>query len=434
MCFADDLLLFTKWDKSSIQQLMRVFQKFSLVSGLCANQSKSCIYFGGIKIEEQTDILQEFGMAQGELPFKYLGVPLSTKKLTVVQCQPLIKKILDRVECWSSKLLSYAGRIQLIKSVIFGVQSYWSQIFLLPKKVLKAIQTACRVFLWTGASNTSKRALVAWDQICMPQFAGGWNVTDLSTWNKAALCKLLRKLIKKKDSLLIKWIHGYYVKHNNILNMRIPKAASWIVKKIIGARDYMQLIPPGLDILAEPHFLIGKVYTAMRGQMQKVPWQKLLSYNVAPPNYVFILWLVMKGGLSTSDQLQKYGIQVNLNCCLCERGIENVDHLFFGCQFAAEIWNKLANWCGVKRKAKVWRLEQGYLLTQCKAQTGSQKLYRLLVTVVVNLVWRERNRRIFQEVKQEVEHVVKEGQMVIAVSCSKDMKLDRILRAVTLNN
>lgn len=47
-------------------------------------------------------------------------------------------------------MLSYAGRLQLIKSVLFGIQLYWCQIFVMPKKVLKEIQRICRVFLWIG--------------------------------------------------------------------------------------------------------------------------------------------------------------------------------------------------------------------------------------------------------------------------------------------
>lgn len=106
-------------------------------------------------------ILSEFGMHKGELPFKYLGVPLSTKKLTVLQCQPLIKKVLERIESWTAKLLTYAGRLQI----------YWSHIFLIPKKVLQVIQSACRTFLWTGGTGVSKKALVAWDYLCLPQNA-----------------------------------------------------------------------------------------------------------------------------------------------------------------------------------------------------------------------------------------------------------------------
>jgi len=90
-----------------------------------------------------------------------------------------VKKIICRIENWSTKLLSYVGRLQLIKSVLFGVQTYWSQVFVLPLKVLKLIQTTCMIFLWTGKFGPSKRALIAQEHICLPKTVGGWNVIDL---------------------------------------------------------------------------------------------------------------------------------------------------------------------------------------------------------------------------------------------------------------
>jgi len=66
--------------------------------------------------------------------FSLLIIRAKSLSLTVIQCQPLVKKMISRIENWSSKLLSYAGRLQLIKSVLFGVQTYWSQVFALPQK------------------------------------------------------------------------------------------------------------------------------------------------------------------------------------------------------------------------------------------------------------------------------------------------------------
>jgi len=79
--------------------------------------------------------------------------------------------------------------------------------FALPQKVLKLIQTACRIFLWTGRSGASKRALVAWEYICMPKTAGGWNVIDLKCWNQAAISKQFSNLANKNDVLWVKWVH-----------------------------------------------------------------------------------------------------------------------------------------------------------------------------------------------------------------------------------
>lgn len=164
---------------TSIQQLMKIVDTFAATSGLKANQFKSCIYFGGVSEEVKDEILRVSGMSEGVLPFRYLGVPLSTQKLSVMQWQPLIQKILSKINCWATKFLSYAGRLQLIKSVLFGIQVYWSQVFVIPQKVLKLLQTACRVFLWTGKASVSKRALVAWDKVMQPVQAGGLNVINL---------------------------------------------------------------------------------------------------------------------------------------------------------------------------------------------------------------------------------------------------------------
>lgn len=83
LSFVDDLLLFSKGDASSNTLLYECFQQFSQVFGLTANQAKSCVYFGGVSAEMQQVILQNTGSVKGLLPFRYIGVPLSSRKLSV---------------------------------------------------------------------------------------------------------------------------------------------------------------------------------------------------------------------------------------------------------------------------------------------------------------------------------------------------------------
>lgn len=226
--FADDLLLFCRGDVGSVQHLFTQFQCFSKASGLIANQAKSSVYCRGVSTVVQEEILKVLGFSKGELPIRYLGVLLSTKKVSVVQCQPLIDKILGRIKSWTIKFLSYAGRAQVIKSVLFSIQVFWAQVFVLPKKVVKIIEATCRSFLWTGGVELSKKALLAWDRVCMPESAGGLNILDINTWNKAAIVKLLWNICRKKDKLWVKWIHCYYGR-NRVLYEDIPSQTSWIV-------------------------------------------------------------------------------------------------------------------------------------------------------------------------------------------------------------
>lgn len=70
--------------------MMMVLDTFASTSVLKANQLKSCIYFGGGAEDIKHDILRVTGMSEGRLPFKNLDVPLSSQKLSVMQCQPLV--------------------------------------------------------------------------------------------------------------------------------------------------------------------------------------------------------------------------------------------------------------------------------------------------------------------------------------------------------
>ncbi|XP_021729481.1 uncharacterized protein LOC110696493 [Chenopodium quinoa] len=126
LMFADDLLLFTRADECSVRLMFKAFQKFSRASGLEANLLKSEVYFRGVSTELQNTLLESLGMFAGAIPFKYLGVPLSSKKLTIQQCKPLVNKIASRIEGWASRFLSYSG------SYYFRSVNFWDAD--IPKK------------------------------------------------------------------------------------------------------------------------------------------------------------------------------------------------------------------------------------------------------------------------------------------------------------
>ena len=121
LTFADNLLLFTQGDTKSVELVMEQFESFSQSTGLRINPSKCKVYYGAVPedIQETIRLLTSFG--KGEMSFRYLGVPLTSRKLTIGQCQPLIDKIVAMIRHWSARLLSYGGRLQLIKSVLFAV-------------------------------------------------------------------------------------------------------------------------------------------------------------------------------------------------------------------------------------------------------------------------------------------------------------------------
>lgn len=56
-------------------------------------------------------------------------------KLDAAARKNFLDKMMSKIKSWSTKKLSYAGRVQLIKSVLFSVKMYWSGLFILPKRL-----------------------------------------------------------------------------------------------------------------------------------------------------------------------------------------------------------------------------------------------------------------------------------------------------------
>ncbi|KAM3308923.1 hypothetical protein P3S67_010667 [Capsicum chacoense] len=134
--------------------------------------------------EDQQGIQDILGFTKGELPFRYLGVPLSTNRVSIVQCQALWDRMLGRIKSWTTKHLSYAG-----------------------------------------GATLSKKAILAWDKVCYPKVAGGLNILDMDVWNKAATGKLLWNICAKKDKLWVQCVHCYYRRNKNLL-VDMPKKDS----------------------------------------------------------------------------------------------------------------------------------------------------------------------------------------------------------------
>lgn len=122
--FVDDVLLFSRGDYIFIQMMLNTLNNFLASTGLKVDPKKSKIYFGGVIDSTKKDILNLTSYIEGNLPFRYLGVPLTNKKMSIMHYMSLVDKIVGRITHWNAKLLSYARWVQLIKSVWFAMSNY----------------------------------------------------------------------------------------------------------------------------------------------------------------------------------------------------------------------------------------------------------------------------------------------------------------------
>ncbi|XP_019230934.1 PREDICTED: uncharacterized protein LOC109211810 [Nicotiana attenuata] len=275
LCFADDVLLFSKGDFQSVHLLLRGLKTFSERSGLTTNASKSNIFGVNMPVQSQKDLMEMTGYQKGNLPFGYLGVPISAKRLSKMDYEIFMDKIAARIKGWGTRHLSYAGRVQLVNSVLLHLHSYWSTIFLLPKQVIKGITAMYMNFIWDGEVVTHKPSLVAWDLVCRTKQEGGLGITDIIKWNEAAIAKYIWNIAQKADNLWVKRINSVYLKEKNWWQYKCPNDACWYWKKICIIRE---VFAPGFNQNlwrnANGQYTIKEGYIWRMGERKNWPWRR----------------------------------------------------------------------------------------------------------------------------------------------------------------
>jgi retron-type reverse transcriptase len=249
--YADDTLLFMQADARQLFCLKALLQSFAQSTGLKVNYHKSCLIPINVDALKVTQLSSLFGCTVGTLPFTYLGLPLGTTKPLVKDFAPLVCRVERRMSA-SSTFLSYAGRLQLVNSVLTSLPTYFMCTIKLPKTVIEAIDKIRKNCLWRGNAIEAKGYnLAAWPTVCVPKTKGGLGVRDLNLQNEALLLKQLDKFYNKKN---IPWVHliwsSYYI--GKVPHLQSVKGSFWwrdIFRLVTKFREIAKCIPAnGLTI------------------------------------------------------------------------------------------------------------------------------------------------------------------------------------------
>ncbi|KAL0290685.1 UNVERIFIED_CONTAM: putative ribonuclease H protein [Sesamum radiatum] len=393
LCFADDLLLFCKADVASVRIFRHGLDEFAKLSGLHANPEKSQLILSRSAQPMREHLLAALQFQEGHLPLRYLGLPLLASRLSISDCQPLLLKIDSRIKGWDSIQLSFAGRLQLIKSVLMSLNVYWAMAFILPKGIIRAVEKRMRHFLWKGNSAVGYPK-VAWSAVCRPMEEGGLGIRDILALNKALMSRHLWKVIQRnQSSIWVQWITHTHLRHKTVWTVdvkggswggngelfsiwhdpwhslgtlirrfpsgpsrtNIPIAAklstvivdgdwSWPPITDLECIEILHLLPTihsGSDSILwrGGEFTTTVAYGIFRTPGPMVGWYPLLSGPCKIPRFSFVLWLAILGKLSTMDK--PWLSHLGGVCVLCGREVETHDHLFLSVQILSEVYPRL---------------------------------------------------------------------------------------------
>ncbi|KAJ8440145.1 LOW QUALITY PROTEIN: hypothetical protein Cgig2_003470 [Carnegiea gigantea] len=93
-------------------------------------------FVGAVTLHCMKNVWRSQVTKKGLYPMRYLGVTITASKLSKLEYRTLVEKIQRKIRQWYTRSFSFAGRAQLINSVIFGMYSFWASIFILPQEVI----------------------------------------------------------------------------------------------------------------------------------------------------------------------------------------------------------------------------------------------------------------------------------------------------------
>ncbi|XP_059301838.1 uncharacterized protein LOC132053750 [Lycium ferocissimum] len=323
LTIADDLMIFCKGEELSVLRIMEALRHFLDVTSLNANSDKSSIYVAGVEEETENKLLEITRFKIGTFPVKYLGLPLSPKKWNKLDCHQLVLKITKKIRAVLARHLSYAGKLQVITSILFSLHNFWGAVFILPQSVLKNVDKKCRDFLWGNNEKDKKMALVSWETVCKPKKEGGLNIKSSKKWNLAFVGKVIWLLVNNKELLWVKWIYGIYMKQNDDFCTHVPpSSSSWYWKNPNKIKLGMQqCYNNGTCILTTiGKYSVNQSYLDILGQGASMGSYDLIWSKILLPKHRFILWLAYQKRLLTKDRMLGMGFQCDdAHCVLCKK-------------------------------------------------------------------------------------------------------------------
>lgn len=107
--------------------------------------------------------------------------------------------MMERIQNWAVRKLSYGGRLTLIRTVLNSIFVNWGSIFILSSAFVKKLESLLNSFLWSGFELKHSKTKVGWRESCLP--------LKKVVWNKALVLRHNWDIFHKKDSLGIRLVH-----------------------------------------------------------------------------------------------------------------------------------------------------------------------------------------------------------------------------------
>ena len=180
--YADDVVLFLAPSPSDFTCVKSILELFAGASGLLTNVDKCMLSPIRCSEEQVAAVRAVFPCQLSPFPCRYLGAPLSLRRLSRADEQQFVDAVARRIPTWKAGLITAAGRLTLAQSTLSAIPVHVSITCVLSPWAIGQIDKRRRAFIWAGAESVAAgKCKVAWTSVCSPRAFGGLGIPDLRT-------------------------------------------------------------------------------------------------------------------------------------------------------------------------------------------------------------------------------------------------------------
>ncbi|KAK3206841.1 hypothetical protein Dsin_020887 [Dipteronia sinensis] len=124
----------------------------------------------------------------------------------------------------------------------------------------------------------------------------------------------------------------------------------------------------------------------------------LIWNNYVPPKAEIFVWNLLRDRVPVKEVLGRFGMDFssNMNCSLCCKQVETVDHLFLQCEWSWNLWLEGMSWwevssCANQRLSQWWECWNGFC-----PNSKAKRAWSSLFYAIVWAVWEARNALCFE--------------------------------------
>ncbi|KAJ4783220.1 RNA-directed DNA polymerase (reverse transcriptase)-related family protein [Rhynchospora pubera] len=235
--YADDLLIMGATHEGEITAIKNILEDFGGASGLVVNPIKSKLWFSkATPLEVCQRIKQSLRAINAEEGEKYLGVCLSGRNSARKTGQMLLERMWSKLAGWKCSMLSHAGRLVLIKSVLTSLPVYYMNTERIPKGLIDQMMSLMEKFFWGKTEKARYLSFISWKKVCTKIEDGGLGVKNLHKFGEALFLKNVRALMGQHDKIWVDICRAKYFPRVGFWGATNTRGASQLWREVVKFR------------------------------------------------------------------------------------------------------------------------------------------------------------------------------------------------------